>query len=180
MRAGINNKGVKTRRMIAGAAIGLALGAAFIVVPVDSLFLAIPATVGVGAFLCIRNKARLAGVPLAIVASALVIATVMATRTTALDKRPASFTSSNVTFSELVRKGTAYELSEVDWANTQIRLPSPQPTLREIVQAVNDQTPFKASVSSCGNGPSILQGTWLGKISIWPKRSEPLVATSNR
>jgi hypothetical protein len=177
MKNGMNNDGAKARRLIAGGVIGVALGAAFVVTPVHTLALAVPAGFLVGAFLCGRNTARLPAAGLAIAIVVSVIAVVATARPDPLEKRPASLPSNNVTVAELVQKGAVQEPAETDWGKTQLSLPSTQPTVREIMQAINDQTAFKASVFRCGTGATVWQDAWIGRISIRPKQSEPLVAT---
>ena len=174
----MNNKGANTKKLIAGAAIGAALGATFVAAPVEIVVLAVPPSICVGIFLCLRDLTRLPAAGMTVAAVVSVIVAVIATRTDALDKRPASFSTNVVTIEDLVRKGTAYEPAEADWAKTQIRLASVEPTVREIIQAVNDQTPLRARVFRCGTGLSILHGAWVGKIEFRAKAPASLAATS--
>jgi len=168
----MNSEGAKQRRFISGLVIGIALGVAFVAAPIEIILLAIPASACMALFLCVRNPARLPAAGLASVAFVSVIFTVAVTKTDALDKRPASFSTNTVTVADLVQHGIAHQPTEAEWTKTQIRLPSKEPTIREIMQAVNDQAPFRAKVWRCGTGASILRGAWVSKISFSAKEPQ--------
>jgi hypothetical protein len=175
----MNNKGTKTRRLISGAAIGILLGIAFVVGPIEISVLAVPASVCGGAFLCLRNSARFPAAGLSLIAFAAVLVMARAARPDALDKRPASFTNTVVTVSDLVRGGVAYEPGEFEWGKAQVRLPSTTPTVREIVLAINEQTSLKARVFRCGTVPPF-QPAWVGKIMLSLQRSPSLEVGAKR
>ena len=170
--------GTKLRMLIAGTVIGAVLGATFVWAPVEIVVLALPASILVGIFLCVRNAARISAAGMTVAAVVVLIAAVVVTRPDPMEKRPATFSSAKVTIADLVGKGTAYEPTEADWARYPVNLPSANPTVHEIMQAVNAQTPLRASVFRCGTGTTLLQGAWVGRINLRPKKTESLVAAS--
>lgn len=53
-----------------------------------------------------------------------------------------------------------------------VQLPSRDPTRREVIRAISDQTGFRASIFHCGNGATVVFGGGMSRISVrdWEKQ----------
>lgn len=174
MKAGLNSEGAKNLRVPSGVILGLVSGAVIAVIPFELIVLSLPAILVIAIFLCWRNPHRVRVVPVAALLAA-VVATAMGMLTPSrLDRRPVRFPTNTITLGELVHQGLAYPPANPDLSASPLRLPSDQPSVREIIRAVNDQTSCRADVFQCGNGASIFGGPWISKIRFHPRNTSQL------
>jgi len=69
-----------------------------------------------------------------------------------------------VTLAELSRHAGIRVLPE--HADVSVILPSTQPTLRQVIRAIETQTPLRCEVGRCGNGVTFLGGAYIMGIGI--------------
>ncbi|EEF58216.1 hypothetical protein [Pedosphaera parvula] len=75
-----------------------------------------------------------------------------------------------VTFAELVAAQIIYPPFGSNHYSLKITLPSTNPTVREVMHAITQQTGMRASIFHCASGATILHGSGGGSIRV----SEPL------
>lgn len=67
---------------------------------------------------------------------------------------------------ELVAAGVIYPLFDDRHDDLRVTLPSTTPTRREVMRAITQQTGFRASISRCGSGATVLFGSGGGRIKL--------------
>src|SRR4051794_29985317 len=82
------------------------------------------------------------------------------------DRRVGPLARTDTTLGELEGAGVIYALSNPQHEALHVRLPSTTPTRREVMQAIAQQTGFRASIFHCGNGATILFGSGGGRIRV--------------
>ena len=82
------------------------------------------------------------------------------------DGRVGPLPHANLTLGELAAASVIYPPFDRQHDSIRVALPSTKPTRREVMQAITQQTRFKASIFHCGNGATILFGGGGGRIMI--------------
>lgn len=82
------------------------------------------------------------------------------------DQRVGPLAQSELTLGELAANGITYPLFDATHASIRVRLPSSNPTRREVMRAISDQTGFRTSIFHCGTGATVLFGGGVGRITI--------------
>lgn len=77
----------------------------------------------------------------------------------------------DMSFKELADGGVIYPISDDEQLPVRVVLPSLEPTRREVMQAIIQQTGLNASIFHCGNGATVLFGGGGGRIRVSGKRS---------
>jgi hypothetical protein len=98
----------------------------------------------------------------------MVAAVVLATKAPlkSEDKRVAPLPRVEMTLGELAEAGVIYDLFDTKHKSRNVRLRSLTPTRREVMEAIGEQTGFRASIFHCGNGATILFGSGGGRILV--------------
>jgi hypothetical protein len=97
------------------------------------------------------------------------------------DKRVAPLPRVEITLGELVEAGVIYDLFDPNHKTRNVRLRSLTPTRREVMEAIGEQTGFRASIFHCGNGATILFGSGGGRIRVADRSTnEPPTTTEPR
>jgi hypothetical protein len=82
------------------------------------------------------------------------------------DGRVGPFSLTNIALGDLVAEGFIYPLFDERHNVLRLTLPSTAPTRREVMQAIREQTGFRASVFHCGNNATLLFGSGGGLIKV--------------
>jgi hypothetical protein len=112
-----------------------------------------------------RNCGLLPGLILrvAIIATMITVAIYLPTKPE--DRRIVEgLSKATVTLAELGRQAGIRMPPE--HADVSVILPSAKPTLRQVIRAIETQTPFRCEVGRCGNGVTFLGGAYIMGIGI--------------
>lgn len=175
MSGGLNNEGSNLLRkgsLRGRVLMGVVLGAVLSVCPIEMLIFGIPSALLVGFFFCIPVGRRSRWVDFAPTCG---IAIAMMIAAASLSAKPFShpvdsFPGTSVTFEDLFRRDLAYDCPrwESNWRSTRFVLPTVRPSRTQIVDAINQQTQFRARIYRCGMGESLLGGSRFRRISLYP------------
>ena len=177
MNDGMNSEEAKKRRTWAAIAVGLICGAVVLTAWAEAVVIIVPTGICVGTFLCLRNPARLPAFGLARGVAVTLIAVAAALAPNPLDRKRASLPTNTITIGRLVELGVAHCYSDEALLSYKIALPSVDPSYRQLIHAVDDQTPLKARVNRCLSGASFLRGAWVGPIIVQQKPPRKLATT---
>jgi hypothetical protein len=101
---------------------------------------------------------------LGIVAVAIAIAVIAPTKHE--DGRVGPLLRTDLTLGEMAAAGVINPPFDRQHDSVRVSLPSVKPTRREVIQAITQQTGFRASIFHCGNGATILFGGGGGRIRV--------------
>lgn len=151
----------RPRRLLKQAGGGLLWGAFLILAPLEVLLLG--AIVWLPLFIW-REKVRASRHgywPGAAVRYSIIVATVVLAGKAPLkpeDRRVGPLPRTRVTLGELADAGVVFGMFDPKHKPLSVRLNSTTPTRREVMDAITGQTGFRAHMSHCGNGATILFG----------------------
>lgn len=90
------------------------------------------------------------------------------------DGRVGPLPSTDVTLGELATAGVIYPPFDRQHDSIRVLLPFAKPTRREVIEAITQQTGFKASIFHCGNGATVLFGSGVGRIRVADNKNQEL------
>lgn len=165
-------------RQVAGA---LPWGGFFILAPADVLFYGalvwIPLLVWRERVRATRHNFGPGGVArLCVVAAITIIAALLPIKHE--DGRVGPLLRRESSLGELAVAGVIYPVADRQYDGVRVMLPSTTPTRREVIQAITQQTGFRASIFHCGNGATVLFGSGGGRIRVSASHNRPNQASA--